>query len=78
VDFDDLDERKFAYIRGKLANAGIIIHLDITQNTDPQPTSINSAEIENGEDNCPLESYIFRITRKYSTYNIRFSLRRVI
>lgn len=78
VDFDSLDLDKFAYIKSKMGNAGIHIHLDVKENPIHMPTSINSEEIDAESPDKPVDQYIFKIYKGQHTFNIRFALDRVL
>jgi hypothetical protein len=77
VNFDDLDNEKFNFIKQKMFNAGIIINLNISQNIINLPTHINSSEIDAEIDNKQLEEYIFKIYKEFQIYEITFSLTRI-
>lgn len=74
INFEDLNLDKFSYLKIKMAQAGICIHLDIQENEIELPTSINGEEIDNEDENKPLESYIFKICNGKTNYHIHFSL----
>lgn len=76
IDFDDLTQDKFAYIKKKMGLAGICVNLNITQTPIPTNTitSINTEEIDNEEDYKPLNEYVFRILRSDLLYEINFEL----
>lgn len=78
VDFDTLDLDKFSYIKTKMQNAGIHINLNIEQNPIHMMTSINSQEIDCEDPNKPVHEYIFKIYKGALTYNITFTLGRVL
>lgn len=78
IDFDTLDLDKFAYIKQKMGNAGIHINLSIDQNPIYMNTSINSAEIDSQDPNKSVHEYVFKIYKGELTYNITFTLGRVL
>lgn len=78
VDFDTLDLDKFAHIKTKMGNAGIIINLSIVDNPIFMATSINSAEIDAQDCNKSISEYVFKIYKGNHTYNITFILGRVL
>lgn len=78
IDFDDLDFEKFNHIKIKMANAGVIIHMNFVNTEYLQFTSINSEEIEYQPNNLPLEEYHFKIFNKSFIYDINFSLSRIV
>lgn len=77
VNFDDLDLPKFQHIKSKMANAGIIIDMEITNSPIEIPTSINSEELEAEEDHKELKEYTFKIFKGLHIYNIKFCITRV-
>lgn len=74
VDFDSLSIDKFDYIKKKMANAGIVIKLDILQNEIELPTTLNNVDLERAPENDPLETYHFDISHGYTTYRVQFAL----
>jgi hypothetical protein len=77
INFDDLDLDKFKYIKTKMANAGIIINMNVIKVEYLLTTSINSDEIEGQLDDLPLESYHFKIYNNFFIYDMSFELHRV-
>lgn len=77
INFDDLDLDKFKYIKTKMANAGIIINMNVIKVEYLLTTSINSNEIERQLDDLPLESYHFKIYNNFFIYDMSFELHRV-
>ena len=59
-----------------MANAGIMINLNITNTDETLPTYINGEEIETEEDNKPLDQYVFKIQKQNNIYLISFTLER--
>lgn len=77
INFDDLDLDKFKYIKTKMANAGIVINMNVIKVEYLLTTSINSNEIERQLDDLPLESYHFKIYNNFFIYDMSFELHRV-
>jgi len=77
INFDDLDLEKFKYIQTKMANSGIIIHMNVIPVEYKLITSINSNEIESQPDDLSLETYHFKIYNNFFIYDMSFELHRI-
>lgn len=76
VNFDDLNMDKFAYIKQKMANAGIQIDLNVKQHPTELQTFINSDEIDAEPEDKELKDYVFKLYNHKTIYEIKFKLGR--
>lgn len=74
IDFDCLTLDRFASMKKKMSNAGIVVNLDVKENESFVKTAINSEEIDGARDDLSIEDYKFVIENGYKTYRIWFRL----
>lgn len=74
VDFDCLTLERFAEMKRKMGNAGIVVELSVQMNEHALPTAINSSEIDASPEDMSLDSYRFAVQHGHTTYNIWFRL----
>ena len=74
IEIDELSINDFQLLKKKMSLAGIDVKLNMLQNTDHIPPSINIRDIDFLPDNEPLDTYVFRVVSLTFIYEIRFAI----